>query len=129
MLPIHPLKGECGAPTCATTARSWSSTDGSRFTGSQNLIEAGYDKPKNHELGREWVELMMRLEGPVVRQLNVVFATDWFSETGEDAQRHDGSPGARGPGPPGRGRGRRAARWCRADRGSRPRTTCGSSTA
>ena len=30
------------------------------FTGSQNLIEPGYNKPKNHELGREWVELVAR---------------------------------------------------------------------
>ena len=29
-------------------------------------------------------ELMARLEGPVVQELNVVFATDWFTETGED---------------------------------------------
>ena len=54
------------APTCATTARSWSSTGRSRFTGSQNLIEPGYDKPKNHKAGREWVELVARVEGPVV---------------------------------------------------------------
>ena len=27
---------------------------------------------------------MARVEGPVVRQLNVVFATDWYSETGEN---------------------------------------------
>ena len=41
------------APTCATTARSWSSTGGSAFMGSQNLIEPGYNKPKNHAAGRE----------------------------------------------------------------------------
>ena len=54
------------------------------FSGSQNLIEACYDKPKNQKLGRAWVELVARLEGPAVQELNVVFATDWFTETGEN---------------------------------------------
>ena len=56
------------------------------YTGSQNLIEPGYDKPKNHKAGRKWVELMVRVEGPVVRDLGVVFATDWFAETGENVR-------------------------------------------
>jgi cardiolipin synthase len=30
------------------------------------------------------VELVARLEGPVVQELNIVFATDWVTETGED---------------------------------------------
>ncbi len=51
--------------------------------GSQNLIEPGYNKPKNHREGRKWVELTCRLRGPVVASLGVVFATDWYSETGE----------------------------------------------
>ena len=38
------------------------------FTGSQNLTEPGYNKPKNHDAGREWVELMVRLQGPIVRR-------------------------------------------------------------
>ena len=84
MLPIHPLKGELRRPDLRNHRKIMVVDGRVAFTGSQNLIEAGYDKPKNHELGREWVELMTRLEGPVVRQLNVVFATDWFTETGED---------------------------------------------
>ena len=51
--------------------------------GSQNLVEPGYNKEKNHREGREWVELTCRLRGPVVTALDVVFATDWYSETGE----------------------------------------------
>jgi cardiolipin synthase A/B len=52
------------------------------FTGSQNLIEPGYNKPKNHEAGRKWVELVARVQGPTVNALNLLFATDWYSETG-----------------------------------------------
>ena len=53
------------------------------FTGSQNLTEPGYNKPKNHAAGREWVELVARLQGPAVAPLEAVFAQDWFTETGE----------------------------------------------
>lgn len=51
------------------------------FAGSQNLIEPGYNKPANHKLGREWVELVARIEGPTVSALNLLFCTDWYSET------------------------------------------------
>jgi cardiolipin synthase len=51
------------------------------FTGSQNLIDAAYHKAKNISRGLHWHELMVRLEGPVVRELDAVFVTDWYSET------------------------------------------------
>lgn len=51
------------------------------FMGSMNLTEPGYNKPKNHKLGREWVELMCRVTGPVVSALDAVFASDWYTET------------------------------------------------
>jgi cardiolipin synthase len=83
MLPIRPLKGEVRRPDLRNHRKILVVDGRVAFTGSQNLTEPGYNKPKNHKIGREWVELMVRVEGPAVRQLNVVFATDWFSETGE----------------------------------------------
>ncbi|MGO1317637.1 MAG: phospholipase D-like domain-containing protein [Cellulomonadaceae bacterium] len=53
------------------------------YTGSQNLIDASYLKSANRRRRLHWVELMVRLEGPVVGELDAVFVTDWFSETGE----------------------------------------------
>jgi cardiolipin synthase len=100
MLPIQPLKGNVRRPDLRNHRKILVVDGRVAFTGSQNLIEAGYDKPKNHELGREWVELMMRLEGPVVRQLNVVFATDWFTETGEDLSSTMPVPVVEGPARP-----------------------------
>ncbi|KQW47551.1 cardiolipin synthase [Nocardioides sp. Root1257] len=84
MLPIRPLKGEVRRPDLRNHRKILVVDGRVAFSGSQNLIEACYDKPKNQKLGRAWVELMARLEGPVVQELNVVFATDWFTETGED---------------------------------------------
>lgn len=83
MLPIMPLKGRFRRPDLRNH-RKILVVDGSvGFTGSLNMTEPGYNKPKNHELGREWVELMVRLEGQVVGALNAVFASDWYVETGE----------------------------------------------
>jgi cardiolipin synthase A/B len=53
------------------------------FTGSQNLIDAAYHKKKNLARGLHWHELMVRLEGPIVREVDAVFLTDWYSETEE----------------------------------------------
>ena len=82
MLPIQPFKGEWRRPDLRNHRKILVVDGVVAFTGSQNLIEPGYNKPKNHKAGREWVELMARVEGPVVSALNVLFATDWYSETG-----------------------------------------------
>ncbi|MCG8152133.1 cardiolipin synthase, partial [Pimelobacter simplex] len=83
MLPIKPLQGRFRRPDLRNH-RKILVVDGSvGFTGSLNLTEPGYNKPANHKLGREWVELMVRLEGPVVGALNSVFASDWYVETGQ----------------------------------------------
>jgi len=83
MLPIKPLGGRFRRPDLRNH-RKILVVDGSvGFTGSLNLTEPCYNKPANQRLGREWVELMVRLEGPVVGALNAVFASDWYVETGE----------------------------------------------
>jgi cardiolipin synthase A/B len=82
MLPIAPLQGKFRRPDLRNH-RKLLVVDGLvGFTGSQNLTEPGYHKPRNHRLGREWVELMVRLRGPVVASLEAVFASDWALETG-----------------------------------------------
>ena len=86
MLPIRPLKGEMRRPDLRNHRKILVVDGRVAFSGSQNLIEPCYDKPKNQKLGRAWVELVARLEGPAVQELNVVFATDWFTETGENLQ-------------------------------------------
>lgn len=81
MLPIQPLKGRFRRPDLRNHRKLLVVDGRVGFTGSQNLTEPGYNKPKNHRVGREWVELMLRLEGPVVAALDATFATDWYSET------------------------------------------------
>jgi cardiolipin synthase len=84
MLPISLRKRQIRRPDLRNHRKILIVDGRTAFTGSQNLIEPGYNKPKNHKAGREWVEVMVRVEGPVVRDLAVLFATDWFSETGEN---------------------------------------------
>jgi cardiolipin synthase len=86
MLPIRPLHGQIRRPDLRNHRKILVVDGRVAFSGSQNLIEPCYDKPKNQKLGRAWVELMARVEGPVVQELNVVFATDWYKETGERLQ-------------------------------------------
>ena len=51
------------------------------YTGSQNLVDPRYFK---QEAGvGEWVDLMIRVEGPAVTVLDNVVATDWSVEAGE----------------------------------------------
>jgi cardiolipin synthase A/B len=91
MLPLHPLKGTWRRPDLRNH-RKLLVVDGLvGFMGSLNLIEAGYNKPKNHETGRHWVDLMMRVEGSMVAALESVFAIDWEKETGvlRDVQLRD----------------------------------------
>jgi len=83
MLPLRPLKGQWQRPDLRNH-RKLVVVDGRvGFTGSQNLIDSTYLKPKNVARGLHWHELMVRLDGPVVRELNAVFVTDWYSETEE----------------------------------------------
>ncbi len=50
------------------------------YTGSQNLINETY----NRKDGIIYKELMVRMEGHVVQQLEIIFATDWLAETKEN---------------------------------------------
>jgi len=52
------------------------------FTGSQNLIDCDYHKRSNVKKGLYYVELVARVHGPIVQQLNAAFLSDWYAETG-----------------------------------------------
>ncbi|MEZ5162023.1 MAG: phospholipase D-like domain-containing protein [Marmoricola sp.] len=62
MLPIKPMQGRWRRPDLRNHRKLVIIDNLVGFSGSLNLTEPGYNKPKNHALGREWVELMARLE-------------------------------------------------------------------
>jgi cardiolipin synthase len=49
------------------------------YTGSQNIVEATY----GHKRAGVWRDIMVRIQGPVTRQLQNTFLEDWFYESGE----------------------------------------------
>ncbi len=49
------------------------------YTGSQNIVEAHY----GHRRAGAWHDIMARITGPVVWQLQGIFLEDWFYESGE----------------------------------------------
>ena len=57
------------------------------FTGSQNIIDRNYHKKGNIQKGLYYIELVARVSGPVVGQLDAAFRTDWYSETQEELSR------------------------------------------
>lgn len=86
MLPLLPIHGQWRRPDLRNHRKILVIDGDVAFTGSQNLIEPSYNNPRHRKAGREWVELMACLRGPVVTTLNVVFATDWLSETDESLE-------------------------------------------
>ncbi|WP_353814601.1 cardiolipin synthase [Agromyces sp. SYSU T00266] len=82
LLPVRPLKGEWQRPDLRNH-RKIVVVDGLvGHMGSQNLIDRSYDSPKNLKRGLKWQELVARVTGPAVVELNAVFRSDWFAETG-----------------------------------------------
>ncbi len=83
MLPVQPHKGKWQRPDLRNH-RKLLVVDGSvAFMGSQNVTDSTYNLKKNIKRGLHWVDLMARVEGPVVASINAVFLSDWFSETDE----------------------------------------------
>jgi cardiolipin synthase len=83
MLPVQPLKGRYQRLDLRNHRKLLVVDGRTAFVGSQNLIDRSYNKKKNIKRGLMWQELMCRLEGPVADSIDLVFATDWFIETGE----------------------------------------------
>lgn len=83
MLPMQPLKGRMQRPDLRNH-RKLLVVDGKvAFVGSQNVTDSTYNLPKNIKRGLHWVDLMVRVDGPVVLSINAMFLSDWYSETDE----------------------------------------------
>jgi cardiolipin synthase A/B len=83
MLPIQPFKGHYRRPDLRNHRKIVVVDELVAYAGSQNVITDSYHLKKNLKRGLHWHELVGRFEGPIVRALNAVFITDWYSETKE----------------------------------------------
>ncbi|WP_309103853.1 cardiolipin synthase [Microbacterium sp.] len=83
MLPVQPFKGHMQRPDLRNHRKLLVIDGRVAFLGSQNVTDSTYNLPRNIKRGLHWVDLMVRVDGPVVASVNAVFLADWYSETGQ----------------------------------------------
>ncbi|MCW2163359.1 cardiolipin synthetase 2 [Microbacterium hydrothermale] len=83
MLPVQPLRGRYQRPDLRNHRKLLVIDGDVAYMGSQNVTDSSYNLRKNIRRGLHWVDLMVRVEGPVVASINAVFLSDWCSETDE----------------------------------------------
>jgi cardiolipin synthase A/B len=83
MLPVRPWRLEYQRPDLRNHRKILVIDGNLAFTGSQNIIDRSYNKRGNKRRGLLWKDLMVRTTGPIVDELNALFITDWYAETGE----------------------------------------------
>ncbi|MFT4156687.1 MAG: cardiolipin synthase [Microbacterium sp.] len=81
MLPVQPLKGRMQRPDLRNHRKLLVVDGVVAFLGSQNITDSTYNLPANIKRGLRWVDLMVRIDGPVVLSINAIFIADWYSET------------------------------------------------
>lgn len=81
MLPVQPLRGKMQRPDLRNHRKLLVVDGNIAFLGSQNITDSTYNLRKNIRRGLHWVDLMVRLDGPVVLSVNAIFLSDWYSET------------------------------------------------
>jgi cardiolipin synthase len=97
MLPVLPLRGRYQRPDLRNHRKLLVADGELGYVGSLNLIDPSYQKRANRRRGLAWQDLLAEVRGPVVRELDAVFVTDWYGETGEllTSSREDPPPGER----------------------------------
>ncbi|UWF78580.1 cardiolipin synthase [Microbacterium neungamense] len=81
MLPVQPLRGRIQRPDLRNHRKLLVVDGRVGFLGSQNITDSSYNLPKNIRRGLHWVDLMVRVDGPVVSSINAVFLSDYYAET------------------------------------------------
>ncbi len=87
LLPVQPWRGRYQRPDLRNHRKVVVVDGRVGFMGSQNMIDRTYDRWTNRRRGLRWKDLMVRLEGPIVAELDTIFISDWFSETDELLER------------------------------------------
>lgn len=88
MLPIKPFEGKFQRPDLRNHRKLMVVDGRIGYMGSQNIIDSTYNKKKNIKKGLHWHELMVRVKGAIVYELDAVFAGDWYAETDELLKTH-----------------------------------------
>lgn len=81
-LPVRPFSNHWNRPDLRNHRKLLVADGRVAFTGSLNMIDSSYSRRRNLRRGHGYVEVVTRLTGPIVTQVNAVFLTDWYSEGG-----------------------------------------------
>lgn len=92
MLPIRPWRGAWQRPDLRNHRKLVVIDGNVGFTGSLNLIDPSYLWRKNIRRGLEWRDSWLEVRGPVVRELDVIFLSDWWAESNELIEQAEGDP-------------------------------------
>ncbi|AIG64710.1 cardiolipin synthase [Corynebacterium atypicum] len=84
MLPLQPWRLRFRRPDLRNHRKMVIVDGRTAFMGSLNMIDRSYLVKKNVKAARKWVDVMAELEGPIVDSMEMVFATDWYTESGEE---------------------------------------------
>ncbi|MFE6735376.1 cardiolipin synthase [Microbacterium sp. NPDC057650] len=81
MLPVQPLQGRWQRPDLRNHRKLLVVDGKTAFVGSQNITDSSYNLRKNIKRGLHWVDLMVKVDGPIVASVNAVFLSDYYAET------------------------------------------------
>lgn len=82
-LPVQPWSGRWQRPDLRNHRKILVVDGDVAFLGSQNITARSYNLKANIRRGLQWVDVMVRLDGPIVSSVNAVFLSDWYSEADE----------------------------------------------
>ncbi len=85
MLPFDPLRGKMARPDLRNHRKIVVVDGDVGYIGSQNMIGSGYVTRRGATPQYEYLDLVARVRGPLVQQLDAVFFTDWHAETGKQS--------------------------------------------
>lgn len=83
MLPLLPWRGRFRRPDLRNHRKVIVIDGEVAFMGSFNMIDRSYLMANHRRAGRQWVDVMVELTGPIVASLETMFAVDWYTESGE----------------------------------------------
>ncbi|QPK83046.1 cardiolipin synthase [Corynebacterium qintianiae] len=83
MLPLQPWRGRFRRPDLRNHRKVIIVDGRAALMGSMNMIDRGYLMRNHRRAGRQWIDVLVELEGPIVTSLESMFAVDWYTESGE----------------------------------------------
>ena len=89
MLPFNLFKGQIRRPDLRNHRKLLLIDGEFGFIGSHNMVAADYDTPAYQKAGIEYHDTSVEVRGEIVRQMEAVFAADWYYASGEELTADD----------------------------------------